>query len=244
MGEVTISVAGRAYQVVCEDGEENRLTAIAARVDREAQAFGGATPSLSEPRLLLMCALLLADKLDEVETAPQTAPVLPPSSVIVEVDTSAIDEATARIEALAQSNSPEAASADTPASPRDETEPATGPAAEASPEPAEQIERRSKSSAAVAAEKDLLSWTDRSEAREDADVADEEADPETEAAENIAPDPSSASEPASESVAEDDGPAEVAAEDEAERTARERSERRKRRRERLARLANETSDDP
>ncbi len=54
MGEVTISVAGRAYQVVCEDGEEDRLTAIAARVDQEAQAFGGATPSLSEPRLLLM----------------------------------------------------------------------------------------------------------------------------------------------------------------------------------------------
>ncbi len=106
MGEVTITVAGRAYQVVCEDGEEDRLTSIAARVDREAQAFSGASPSLSEARLMLMCSLLLADKLDEAETStmtpPATAPI-PPAAVLAEADTSGIEEAISRISELADS---------------------------------------------------------------------------------------------------------------------------------------------
>lgn len=237
MGEVTISVAGRAYQVVCEDGEENRLAAIAARVDHEAQAFGGATPSLSESRLLLMCALLLADKLDEVETAPQAAP--PPPSAMnadpAEVDTSAVEDATARIEALTLSSGSAASFVGAPSSSGAETEPAAEAEAEVSPEPANQPERRSKSSAATAAERDLLSWADRSEAREEARAADQEAEAETEAAESVAADTA----PAPEDAAEDDDPAES----EAERSARERSDRRKRRRERLARLAREESDD-
>lgn len=208
MGEVTISVAGRAYQVVCEDGEEDRLTAIAARVDREAQAFGGATPSLSEPRLLLMCALLLADKLDEIESAPQAAPA-PSASASAEVDMAFVDEATARIEALA--------------SPNDEAAP------EAAAEPDEQTdaqpERRSKSSAAVAAEKDLLSWAERADPQEE-DAA--EAGPADDAA------------PVPEETPQD----EPSADAEEEIAARERADRRKRRRERLARLASQDEDEP
>lgn len=205
MGEVTISVAGRAYQVVCEDGEEDRLTAIAARVDREAQAFGGATPSLSEPRLLLMCALLLADKLDEIESAPQAAPA-PAATAGAEVDMAFVDEATSRIEALA--------------SPNDK------PAPEAAAQPEEQPERRSKSSAAVAAEKDLLSWAERTDPREE-----DEAD--------LAGDASADPAPPAEEAAQDAPPAES----EEEAAARERAERRKRRRERLARLASQDEDD-
>ncbi len=224
MGEVTISVAGRAYQVVCEDGEEDRLAAIAARVDREAQTFGGATPSLSEPRLLLMCALLLADKLDEAESAP---PQATPSAALAEIDTSALDEATARIDALAQNSGSEPAPVD--AATAQVAEPAPAPM----PEPAEQSERPAKSSAATAAEKDLLSWADRADARDDAE-AEAAADEKIEAVKSIEPDPA----PRSDGSAGEEAP-----ETEAEREARERSERRKRRRERLARLAKEASDD-
>lgn len=209
MGEVTISVAGRAYQVVCEDGEEDRLTAIAARVDREAQAFGGATPSLSEPRLLLMCALLLADKLDEVESAPQAAPPAM-ATAGAEVDMAFVDEATARIEALATPND----------------EPAPEAAAQPGEQPGEQPERRSKSSAAVAAEKDLLSWAERTDPREE-----DEAD----LADDVSADPA----PPTEETAQDEPPAES----EEEAAARERADRRKRRRERLARLASQDEGD-
>lgn len=194
MGEVTISVAGRAYQVVCEDGEEDRLTAIAARVDREAQAFGGATPSLSEPRLLLMCALLLADKLDEVESAPQAAPA-PAASAGAEVDMAFVDEATARIEALA--------------SPDDEAPPA------AAAKPDEQPERRSKSSAAVAAEKDLLSWAERSDPRE-------EDESESGPADDTSPDPASSPEDTPQDEPSADAEDEIAARERADRRRRRR----------------------
>jgi len=207
MGEVTISVAGRAYQVVCEDGEEDRLTAIASRVDREAQAFGGATPSLSEPRLLLMCALLLADKLDEIESTPQAAPA-PAASAGADVDMTFVDEATARIEALT--------------SPGDEAPP------EAAAQPDEEPERRSKSSAAVAAEKDLLSWAERTDTRE---VDGSEA--------GLADATSAEPSPLADETTQDEPPAES----EEEAAARERAERRKRRRERLARLASQDEDD-
>ncbi len=210
MGEVTISVAGRAYQVVCEDGEENRLTSIAARVDREAQVFGGATPSLSEPRLLLMCALLLADKLDEAEGAPQAA-LSPAAPSGAEVDLTFVDEATARIEALAHTNGDDA-----PVLSDDETEEVT--AAQSGVQP----ERRSKSSAAVAAEKDLLSWAERSDPRVEDDA-------------ETAPDPAAIPS----NAAQDETPTET----EEESAARERAERRRRRRERLARLAKQDGDD-
>lgn len=224
MGEVTISVAGRAYQVICEDGEEDRLNAIASRVDQEAQAFGDATPSLSESRLLLMCSLLLADKLDEAErsAAPSPAPAA--------VDTSAIEDAAARIEALATGDTTAIAVAEVTTSTDASTE-NSGPEAETAE--AAQSERRSKSSAAVAAEKDLLSWLDRPETRSDA--------PPSEPAPN-APQhtPVDGEEPA---LPEDPEPATAEEEESDEdRVARERSERRARRRERLARLAKQNED--
>ena len=230
MGEVTISVAGRAYQVVCEDGEEDRLNAIAARVDHEAQAFGGATPSLSESRLLLMCSLLLADKLDEAEKAAPAADA--PASA--EVDISAIEDAAARIEALAGGDAgPDDQMAD-------DTAPLQASEAEDAPEPAGETpsERRSKSSAAMAAEKDLLSWLDRPEPRsEEPQESAEEAAP----AES-APEPEAEEVEQAETIAGDDAPAAEAEESDEERAARERSERRARRRARLARLAKHHDD--
>ena len=71
MAEVSITVAGRSYALVCDPGEEARLADVARRVDREAQALMSGGGQLSEARLLLMTALMLADKLDEAEAAPQ-----------------------------------------------------------------------------------------------------------------------------------------------------------------------------
>jgi len=265
MGEVTISVAGRAYQVICEDGEEERLSAIAGRVDLEAQAFGGQTPSLSEARLLLMCSLLLADKLDEAEKSPQsaTSTPLPPAADIAAVDASAIEQATARIEALASKDDSATASeqvedltpADQPPSePETDSEDETGAemASEAdtsndnADQPAEQTERRSKSTAAMAAEKDLLNWQDRAEPQVVPDDVSAEAEDTAEAEDDIdAEEAVALDEPAEadEFTGADENDTENVAPDpapelsEEERGEEERSERRKRRRERLARLA-------
>ncbi len=76
MAEVSIMVGGRRYQMACEDGQEDRLRALARRIDEEAQALAG-SGQVSEPRLLLMAALMLADKLDETEQALETAEAAP-----------------------------------------------------------------------------------------------------------------------------------------------------------------------
>ena len=245
MGEVTISVAGRAYQVICEDGEEDRLNAIAARVDHEAQAFGGVTPSLSESRLLLMCSLLLADKLDEAEKAAH--PAAPPAA---EADTTGIEDAARRIEALAEGGpagaapAAEAQAADQNATSADDPGAAEAPPEETTADDGAQTERRSKSSAAMAAEKDLLSWLDRPETRDGDAAAEGAAAPvavaAADAADNAAQD-DSAAETATEAAAAGSAE-EIAEESEEDRAARERSERRARRRERLARLAKQNEE--
>ncbi len=62
MPDVSINVGGRAYQVSCQPGEEHFLRAAAAILDAEAQPLQGQLGRLPEARLLLMTALLVADK--------------------------------------------------------------------------------------------------------------------------------------------------------------------------------------
>lgn len=72
MPEVTVDVAGRSYRLGCGEGEEQHLRALAARVDGEAARLG-ATGHLPEGRLMLMSALMLADRLSEAEQAAAAA---------------------------------------------------------------------------------------------------------------------------------------------------------------------------
>jgi len=70
MADVSVGVGGRRYVLACEAGEERRLEALAARIDAEAQALSAKlTQPPNEARLLLMAALMIADRLDEAETA-------------------------------------------------------------------------------------------------------------------------------------------------------------------------------
>lgn len=60
MANVKLTIAGRAYDVHCADGEEGRLAHLAASVDSKAREIQGVT----EVRQLLFTALMLADDLD------------------------------------------------------------------------------------------------------------------------------------------------------------------------------------
>lgn len=71
MPEVTIEVAGRSYRVGCGEGEEAHLLRIAKLVDNEATALAKKIGQMPEGRLMLMTALMLADKLNDA-TAAQT----------------------------------------------------------------------------------------------------------------------------------------------------------------------------
>jgi cell division protein ZapA len=74
LAEVTVSVGGRSYRLACRDGDEPGLMAAAARVDGHAEALGQSLGSVSESRLLLMSALLLAGELAEHEQGVPPAP--------------------------------------------------------------------------------------------------------------------------------------------------------------------------
>ena len=120
MPEVDISVAGRTYRVGCGDGEENRVAELGARIDAEAKALSSQMGTITESRLLLMSALMLADKLSdtelslgdavtrasEAEAAAKTASAeAPPSSSAMDAEREAqiaanLDQLSARIETL------------------------------------------------------------------------------------------------------------------------------------------------
>ena len=91
MASVTVSVGGRAYQLGCEDGQEKRLTALANMVDAEVKKLSAQTGPVGEARLLLMTALMFADRMDEA--ASQARGGLDRS------DTAALDAALDRLEA-------------------------------------------------------------------------------------------------------------------------------------------------
>lgn len=67
MAQVTIRINGFAYPLACEDGQEQHMQSMAAEVDRQmAPIKEGGTPG-GEARMLVMAALLLADKLHDTQ---------------------------------------------------------------------------------------------------------------------------------------------------------------------------------
>ncbi|MEM6624785.1 MAG: cell division protein ZapA [Pseudomonadota bacterium] len=73
MPEVAVDVAGRAYRLGCGEGEEAHLMRLAELVDAEAQRLHSKLGQMTEGRLMLMAALMLADRLSEAETARTAA---------------------------------------------------------------------------------------------------------------------------------------------------------------------------
>jgi len=76
MGEVAITVNGRAYRFECGDGEEARLRELAAYVKSRMDGLKQEHGNIGEERLLLMTALMIADDLWDAtsgETKPDAA---------------------------------------------------------------------------------------------------------------------------------------------------------------------------
>jgi cell division protein ZapA len=69
MASVTVHIGGRAYPLSCRDGEEAHLTALAGHLQVKADELGTTLGKLSEPRLLLMAGILVADELFELRKA-------------------------------------------------------------------------------------------------------------------------------------------------------------------------------
>ena len=92
MGQINVTIGGRSYPLACRDGEEERLTSLAAHVDAKAAELASAIGQMSEPRLLLMSAILIADELFDVkDRAPGAAEA---------IAVNALEKAATRVEAI------------------------------------------------------------------------------------------------------------------------------------------------
>ena len=69
MSDVTLKVGGRKYTVACQDGQEAHIERLAGVIDSKLSTMG-ANLSSQEAKNLLFAALLLADELDEAQSAP------------------------------------------------------------------------------------------------------------------------------------------------------------------------------
>lgn len=92
MGQINVTIGGRSYPLACRDGEEDRLSKLAAHVDAKAADLTGALGQMSEPRLLLMAAILIADEFFEVRERD------PGAGETIAV--TALDKAAQRVEAI------------------------------------------------------------------------------------------------------------------------------------------------
>lgn len=63
MGQVTVTLNGRTYRLRCEDGEEERLLALAEHVRGKIDGLIAQFGQIGEDRLLLMASLLVTDEL-------------------------------------------------------------------------------------------------------------------------------------------------------------------------------------
>lgn len=67
MGQVSLGINGRQYEVQCDDGQESHLYQLADYVNGKVGELVSGAGQVGEARLLLMASLLIADELMEAK---------------------------------------------------------------------------------------------------------------------------------------------------------------------------------
>ncbi|WP_426163748.1 cell division protein ZapA [Sandarakinorhabdus sp. DWP1-3-1] len=78
MGQVIVDIGGRSYPLSCRDGDEAHLAELAAGIATKADGLTRSLGAMSESRLLLMAALMVADELYDMRRG---GPITPSSAV-------------------------------------------------------------------------------------------------------------------------------------------------------------------
>jgi cell division protein ZapA len=73
MAQVTVRINGYAYTVVCQDGEEEHLEAMAGEVERRIESLKATAGPSGEARMLVLASLLMADDLYEMRKSLRAA---------------------------------------------------------------------------------------------------------------------------------------------------------------------------
>jgi cell division protein ZapA len=65
MAHVTVTIAGRAYRMACDDGQEEHLARLGQEVDAKIDQLRAAFGEIGDQRLSVMAAITIADELSE-----------------------------------------------------------------------------------------------------------------------------------------------------------------------------------
>ncbi|MEX0852924.1 MAG: cell division protein ZapA [Bauldia sp.] len=65
MGQVNVTISGKSYRMACDDGQEQRLTALAERLNASIEQLRERFGEIGDQRLTVMAAITFADELAE-----------------------------------------------------------------------------------------------------------------------------------------------------------------------------------
>lgn len=85
MGQVSVDIGGRSYSLSCRDGDEAHLKELANDIADKAEGLTQSLGSMTEARLLLMAALMVADELHDVRNGKMPS-WIPPRSTADEAE--------------------------------------------------------------------------------------------------------------------------------------------------------------
>ena len=60
MGQVSITIRGRQYQIACDDGQEAHLARLGRYLDEQSQQLAVNTGSVNDTMMMVMVALTVA----------------------------------------------------------------------------------------------------------------------------------------------------------------------------------------
>lgn len=63
LGQVSITIRGRQYQIACDDGQEAHLARLGRYLDQKAEQILSAAGSVGDALMLVMVSLTVADEL-------------------------------------------------------------------------------------------------------------------------------------------------------------------------------------
>ena len=66
MGQVSINIRGRQYQIACDDGQEAHLARLGRYLDQRGEQVASTAGSVSDALLLVMVSLMVADELADM----------------------------------------------------------------------------------------------------------------------------------------------------------------------------------
>ena len=64
---VTVTIAGKAYRMACEEGQEAHLQMLAGRVDDALAQLKGSFGEIGDTRLTVMASIMIMDELVEAQ---------------------------------------------------------------------------------------------------------------------------------------------------------------------------------